>query len=469
MVYLCKVISFPFQEYTSSKWLALILLTLEQEDSLMSQILINNAGNQKAGMISILRRYTGIGLKAAKDTFDSIEHGNFLVITDVPETDVATVIADFSAYGVSASKISSTAYSMTSIQLRYSKESITRAQYSDSIRLSAEQSLLNSSPRSGIQQPSVVPLTHMASNNVSSSELDRNALKIYLYDVLTLECINNKYQTRLRNLASQVASAENISYIKNYQSSVNREPIYFKYDGSKYYIALYSDDYGKVNKVYTDGWLRNNCFLWLEVETNLAYLQSHQAWYCIVGNLFDRIKYKNNAIKHFNEAYINFKATAPDAYQTLLCNNSMMIKERMGLNKELQEVQRLLVKAYSCNIIPGAFRNNLYAIYYLYDFINTSNESFSTALLHYDLNEIKSKLDKIISQQQEIIIQQSMLMAQNSQLFDQNQAFLKKLSNIEASSSQTAYNTAQSAYYSEIAANNSEICAWIGLANYLKD
>lgn len=440
----------------------------------MSQIIINNAGSQKAGMISALRRYTGIGLKAAKDTFESIERGNFLAITDIPDTNIAAVIADFTAYGASASKISDSVYGTASIQLKYSTESVAQAKITDSIRLGAEQAMLNTSPRSRIQPPSIDYPSRTASSQVGSAELNRRALRIYLYDVLTLECINNKYQTRIRKLANQITSAENVSYIKEYRIDIfgtgtKTDRIYFKYDGNKYCIAIHGDASYNRNKVYDDSWLATGCYRWLEIETNLTYLQSRRAWADYGTGFFDKIKYKNNAIKGFDEAYSNFKAIASNAYQKLLCNNSTMAKERMGLNKELREVQHLLKKAYSSNIIPGAFRNNLYAIYYLYDFINTSNESFSTALLHYDLNEIKTKLDKIIAQQQEIIIQQSLIMAQNSQQLAQNQEFLKKLSSIEASSAQTAYNTAQSAYYSEIAANNSEVCAWIGIANYLKD
>ena len=87
--------------------------------------------------------------------------------------------------------------------------------------------------------------------------------------------------------------------------------------------------------------------------------------------------------------------------------------------------------------------------------------TLTTALLHFDLNEIKKKLDKIIAQQEEIIIQQAINNAQNQQLLRQNQQQLEYLSTIES-------NTSQAAQYAEIAANNAEACAWIGMANYIE-
>lgn len=101
-------------------------------------------------------------------------------------------------------------------------------------------------------------------------------------------------------------------------------------------------------------------------------------------------------------------------------------------------------------------------MYYLNDFIQTSNESLSTALLHFDLNEIKQKLDTVIEQQEEIIINQAIIQAQNEQMIKQNTNMLNSLASIEG-------NTHMASQYAEIAANNAEACAWIGVANYIKN
>lgn len=116
--------------------------------------------------------------------------------------------------------------------------------------------------------------------------------------------------------------------------------------------------------------------------------------------------------------------------------------------------------AYSVNIVPQQFRN-LYAIYYLCEFISTSNESFSNALLQCNLEEIKQQLATVIENQREMIINQAILIAQNEEIIAQNNQNLKHLAKVEN-------NTAFAAKYSQIAAVNAEACAWIGVANYIK-
>lgn len=133
---------------------------------------------------------------------------------------------------------------------------------------------------------------------------------------------------------------------------------------------------------------------------------------------------------------------------------------RQAMYDEYIAANQLLANAYSIDIIPSQFRN-LYAVYYIYDFISTSNESFSNALMHCDLDAIKSKLDAIIANQETIILNQAVIMAQNEGLMQQNKKHMKHLASIEQ-------NQATAIKYSQIAANNAEACAWIAAANYIK-
>lgn len=129
--------------------------------------------------------------------------------------------------------------------------------------------------------------------------------------------------------------------------------------------------------------------------------------------------------------------------------------------KEFQQAEQLLERIYSVNIVPKQFRD-LYAVHYLYDFVTTSNESLTTALMNYNLEQIKQKLDTIIEQQREIILNQAIQISQNEKLIKQNQQQINQLARIEQ-------NTEKADTYSKIAASNAEACAWIGLAQYIKD
>lgn len=126
--------------------------------------------------------------------------------------------------------------------------------------------------------------------------------------------------------------------------------------------------------------------------------------------------------------------------------------ERIGLNETLQN-------SYSLNIIPTQFRN-IWAVYYLYDLLSSSNVSLRDALFHCDLGEIKVKMNVIIEQNRELLINQAIQMAQNDRIIEQNKKKLERLTEIEK-------NSALSAQYAKVAAANTEITAKIAGVSYL--
>lgn len=312
----------------------------------------------------------------------------------------------------------------------------------------------------------------MAGYNLSTStsgELDRRAIIIHLKDVLALEYIKKKLHSKFNYLQKHTTDSQNVSYIKDCRINIfgtsdqnNWDHIYLLYDGSKFFVAMNRCDSYYDDTVYDGSWLASKTHYWLEIEPNIKKLTNRKYWKKYGASLLDNIKYSKRAINEFLRVYGEFKRTAQKDYDNKYANNNRMLKNKQGIEREYWEADRLLTKVYNCNIIPGPFRRNIYAIYYLYDFLSTSRESLSAALLHYDLNEIKKKLDKIIEQQEEIIIQNAILESQNSRMIEQNAAMLTNLANIES-------NTDRAAQYAEIAAKNAEACAWISLANYIKN
>lgn len=298
-------------------------------------------------------------------------------------------------------------------------------------------------------------------NAMSNSIIDRDALKVHLHDVLALECIRNKYQQDIKQLKTDIEYIEKYNFTYLYDvpalsNNLESRSMRFHYDGKQFYILhKYIPSTG--NAVLNGNFREHD--RWLEIEPNLRYLKSTSPW-IEVGYGFGARKAQKCAAAEFSRLYENFKKYAPIRYKENQNKIIEMATAIDGISNELSELDSLLQQTYNINIIPNIFRNNLYAIYYLHDFINTSNESLSTALLHYNLEEIKDKLDTIIDQQQSIIIQQSMALAQNNMLIQQNESMLNRLSHIES-------NTILSAQYTEIAAKNTEINTWISIANYL--
>lgn len=132
-----------------------------------------------------------------------------------------------------------------------------------------------------------------------------------------------------------------------------------------------------------------------------------------------------------------------------------------NIEKELNEAKNLLENSYSVNLIPLQYRN-IQAVFYLYNYLSTSQETLQNALLHCNLEEIKTKMDIMIKQQSDMILEMAIQNSQLSEIREQNKNLLNYAAQMEQ-------NTTLAAQYARIAANNSRITAWIGLANYIKD
>lgn len=332
--------------------------------------------------------------------------------------------------------------------------------------------------------------------------LDRKALKIYLRDLLSLEFIVKQYKNDKEN-AEQVFTNEMFRrgcYIRVYQLSQDDD--WIRGDGNKKHFLsfCYNDtggvdnyklmtEYDRVSEDYypcvlyvvgendrwRSGYGRGDRHKWIMLTTDeLANLNKRSGWnskkllkeYGIlrIGQVNSET---DQAIRTFNKYYNQFRS---ECKQGLVENRKMVDKyekDKKGISAELEKFESVLENAYSINIIPQQFRN-IYAIHYLSTFIDTSNESLATAMIHLDLNSIINKLDKIIEQQKEIIINQRIQEAQNLMLLKQNQEYLKKLDSIERKTESIADSAYNSSVYAQIAASNAEASALIGLANYLK-
>lgn len=283
----------------------------------------------------------------------------------------------------------------------------------------------------------------------SSKELDREAIKIYLNDVLSLECVNHKLKSSHDDVAYNISSLKKSNYRKDYPLEALGQYISLFYDGKSYYLARIKE-FGKMY-VHLYGFNYQSKWSIITDET----IRSVAKWPS--GMAFS---YKSKCMRTLLSAYEDFKNTAPSIYKENLRKIDNLSQVLSEITNEWNNANSLLKKAYQVNILPAQFRN-LYAVYYLHEFMDTSHESLTTALMHYDLKEIKEKLDTIIRQQREIIIQQAIMTAQNEKLLQQNTLQLKKLSSIEK-------NSEQATQYAEIAAINAEACAWINYANYIR-
>ena len=152
-------------------------------------------------------------------------------------------------------------------------------------------------------------------------------------------------------------------------------------------------------------------------------------------------------------------------------NEGTIIQEKLSWKKredylinEAKKVQSLLDSNYSLNIIANQYRN-LASLYYIYDYMSSSQESLKDTLMHEHMENgiqrILERLDYIVDQNESIIFQNRIREADDKKIIGQNEQMLKILK-------QTAVNTSVSAQYAEISANYSRANAYFSYANYLK-
>lgn len=121
-------------------------------------------------------------------------------------------------------------------------------------------------------------------------------------------------------------------------------------------------------------------------------------------------------------------------------------KLTQALQDDIAQASQLLEQAYAANIIPLHFRN-IHGVYYLYDYLSTSNQSLSEALIQCNLDIIKMKLDDVIKVQSEQVVQQAITNAKLGQIYQLAEA--------------TMNNTAIAAKYAQIACNNGLLVQWL--------
>ena len=91
---------------------------------------------------------------------------------------------------------------------------------------------------------------------------------------------------------------------------------------------------------------------------------------------------------------------------------------------DIEYYENLLKESYSADIIPMQFRN-IEGIYYLYDFLSTSQLSLSDAIINANMQEIKNKLDEVINMQKEMVIKQAESNAQLAEIRSTNEQILE--------------------------------------------
>lgn len=276
---------------------------------------------------------------------------------------------------------------------------------------------------------------------------NRDVMNNYLYNVRTLEVAKKNLIDRKQSILyiiSRLGFSQNF-----YKTSIDGEGMAYAVFGGGGFILL----------VWVIGTLLNETvgewFDWTGAITALMIILTVLTIIIAVGWIIYEVygTYSSNAkteikIKQDNERV-----------KKELEEKAMLERSVKSLDEKIGNTDDLLTEAYSVNLIPSKFRN-VYAAYFLYDFISTSTASLNEALLHCDLDTIQNKLDAVIQQQEAMIMELAAANAKNDSIVAQNEKMLNY-------AIQTENNTALAAQYSKVAATNSNVTAFCQMAQFL--
>lgn len=291
-------------------------------------------------------------------------------------------------------------------------------------------------------------------NDIQSQQINtvfnRDVLNNYLYNVRVLEMYRNKLQKHINDLNYDISQLGNRKVGDDGCGSYTIEDIL---------PALGCAGIGLVFGVII-GWLKNTGIAnFFDIVGFLGGLSTFVIIVSILIAIGAIIWLVIMNVKDNNEYKINRENDIRRVEQEIIQKNNL-IHQLNSSKKEMEKINTLLKEEYSLNIIPSKFRN-IYAAYFLYDFISTSTASLNEALLHCDLDTIQEKLDTVIQQQEEIIMELAYQNALNEKIVRQNEQML-------GHAIQTENNTALAAQYTRIAANNTNIVAAIQMSEYLR-
>ncbi len=285
--------------------------------------------------------------------------------------------------------------------------------------------------------------------------MNRNAQLIYLKDVIEMEFFKNRLERELVLIKRKI---DMLGVPKQLQIDAPKKPqkngpvtetvcvIFFVLMGiGVFYLGWKLDNIvGNLLKVLSGLW-----FLFLVYcysPLNKAYEENMKEYQVKISEHEKLLK--EDALRVQNEKnQINQLRTKYQKLQTQ-CNALKVI----------------LQKAYNIKLIPNPYIN-LGSMYYIYDFMKSSQCSLSETLLHHHfedgINKVLQKLDVIIEQNETIILQNACIEAASKDIQRQNEQLLGEVQAMSVSAEEIAYN-------SKISAINSEFCAWINMLDFLE-
>lgn len=339
--------------------------------------------------------------------------------------------------------------------------------------------------------------------NVDVIFINRKALLVYLQNIRDLEIAKYVINTQYKN--KELQYKKNDSYYRTQANYIKPNLAEFNWeDPRKSNFVLFILIIGMVLCVLLGRYGLNHLgsvggIFWF-VDDIIGYILGYGGYFlaiviavllikCIQGTIQETKKYdkKKKEVEKYNQQEIarteQYNMQQQEKYKNfpvlLQQNQQNWERDKSFLLAERTKVKNLLTEAYSINIIPLPYRD-LAPIYYIYNYLSTSQATLEQALMHEHMErgieKLASKMDIIIAQNAELIFNTREISNNTDRISGQISGIsnnMKQISNsniqILESCRRNEKNTEQAAQYAAIAAQYAKADAYFQYAAYLKN
>lgn len=201
--------------------------------------------------------------------------------------------------------------------------------------------------------------------------------------------------------------------------------------------------------------------LFMRLLTIILFISGILACFCGVVSISDYIDSKKRYTE-YTQSHNKWIIKDIERVKNENIKKQNLINLHKQIKNELTDIENIRKKLYSHNIIPIQFRE-IYSIYYLYNFVSTSQESLSKAFLHCDLDAIKTQIDTLIRQNDAILRNLNSLSRSINNLSKENNRVFDNMINIIKD------NNSQRMQYEQMKLDSLNNLEFYAKANFWKD
>lgn len=207
---------------------------------------------------------------------------------------------------------------------------------------------------------------------------------------------------------------------------------------------------------------------WFDIVI-ISFLAGVVGWMCTISAvIWIRSVKRSNAEKEwaYQHAYERYTKQRDSKKESL--DGSIMVSYALKeiYETNAKEIDAVLNKMNAANVIPRRYRDDIYAVFYLYDWFSTGgSDDLDMALNTYVLEEIKDRLDVVIHQQSLSLINQRVMIANQYRSMELQEKYHREM---VAKVDQLQLTAEEHSQYLQMIEGNTAAIAYFAAVDYIK-